>query len=77
VFISLATTHLLVVPAKLRVALSSLVRIAGYVAIAGVVAAWYVAFAHVTNAAFGRDLIPMGGWPQHSRGTPAYHEGAE
>jgi succinate-acetate transporter protein len=58
VFISPAATHLLVVLAKLGVALSSLIRIAGHVAITGVVAVWYVAFAHVTNATFGRDLIP-------------------
>jgi hypothetical protein len=57
VFICLATTYLLVVLAKLGVALSPPVRIAGHVAIACAVAAWYVAFAHVTNATFGRDLI--------------------
>ena len=76
-FISLATTHLLVVLAKLAVALSSLIRIAGYAAITGVVAAWYGAFADVTNATFGRDLIPMGRWPNHCRATAAYNEGAE
>jgi succinate-acetate transporter protein len=75
VFISLATTYLLLVLAKLEVALSSSVRIAGAVAITGAVAGWYVAFAHVTNATFGRDLISL--WPSHSRGTAAYDEGAE
>jgi hypothetical protein len=35
--------------------------IGGYIGITCGVAAWYVAFAHVTNATFGRDLIPT--WP--------------
>jgi succinate-acetate transporter protein len=58
VFISLATTYLLLVLAKLGVALAPPVRIAGYVAITCAVAAWHVAFPHVINATFGRDLIP-------------------
>jgi succinate-acetate transporter protein len=60
VFISLSTTHLLVVLAKLGVALSSLIRIAGYVAVTCAVAGWDAAFARVTNATFGRDLVPKG-----------------
>lgn len=40
---------------------ASLLPIAGYVGITCGVAAWYVAFAHVTNATFGRELIPT--WP--------------
>jgi hypothetical protein len=51
-----ATTHLVLVLAKLGVALLSLVRIAGYVAFSRAVAA----FAHVTtHATVSRDLIPM------------------
>ena len=37
------------------------VGIAGYVSITCGVTAWYVAFAHVTNATFGRELVPT--WP--------------
>jgi succinate-acetate transporter protein len=76
VFISVITTYLVLVLAKLGVALSSLARIAGYVADTGVVAAWNVAFAHVSSATLGRDLIPA--WPLagHRRGTVAYDEGA-
>jgi succinate-acetate transporter protein len=33
----------------------------GYAGITCGVLAWYVAFAHVTNATFGRELIPT--WP--------------
>jgi hypothetical protein len=56
VFISVATTHLVLVLAKLGVALLSLVRIVGYVAFSRAVAA----FAHVTtHATVSRDLIPM------------------
>jgi uncharacterized protein len=58
VFITLTATYLLLVLAELGVASSSLLPIAGYVGITCGVAAWYVAFAHVTNATFGRDLIP-------------------
>jgi uncharacterized protein len=39
----------------------SLSPIAGYVGITCGVTAWYVAFAHVTNATFRRELIPT--WP--------------
>lgn len=77
-FISLTATHLVVVLAKLAMTLSSsLVRIASYVAIIRVVARWYVAFAHVTNATVGRDLIPPRPWASHRRGIAAYDEGAE
>jgi succinate-acetate transporter protein len=58
VFITLIATYLLLVLAELGVASSSLLPIAGYVGITCGVAAWYVAFAHVTNAAFGRYPIP-------------------
>jgi uncharacterized protein len=61
VFITLTATYLLLVLAQLGVATSSLLPIAGYVGITCGVAAWYVAFAHVVNATFGRDLIPT--WP--------------
>jgi succinate-acetate transporter protein len=46
---------------ELGVATSSLLPIGGYVGITCGVAAWYVAFAHVANATFGRELIPT--WP--------------
>jgi uncharacterized protein len=59
VFVTLTATYLLLVLANFGVATSSLVPIAGYVGITCGVAAWYVAFAHVVNATFGRDLVPM------------------
>jgi uncharacterized protein len=59
VFVTLTATYLLLVLANLGVATSSLVPIAGYVGITCGVAAWYVAFAHMVNGTFGRDLIPM------------------
>lgn len=59
VFITLTATYLLLVLANFGVATSSLTPIAGYAGITCGVAAWYVAFAHVVNATFGRDLIPM------------------
>lgn len=58
VFITLTATYLLLVLAELGVASSTLLPIAGYVGITCGVTAWYVAFAHVTNATFGRELIP-------------------
>lgn len=58
VFVTLTATYLLLVLAELGVATSSLQQIGGYVGIACGVTAWYVAFAHVVNAAFGRDLVP-------------------
>jgi hypothetical protein len=58
VFITLIATYLLLVLAELSVASSSLFPIAGYVGITCGAAAWYVSFAHVTHATFGRDLIP-------------------
>jgi succinate-acetate transporter protein len=61
VFITLTATYLLLTLANLGVATSSLLPIGGYVGITCGVAAWYVAFAHVTNATFGRELIPT--WP--------------
>jgi uncharacterized protein len=59
VFVTLTATCLLLVLANFGVATSSLVPMAGYVGITCGVAAWYVAFAHVVNATFGRDLVPM------------------
>jgi len=76
VFICATTTHLLLVLAKLGVALSSLVRIAGHVVITRAVAACYVAFAHRTDATLGRDLVLTGRWPHDRRRTAAYDEGA-
>ena len=61
VFITLTATYVLLVLAELGIATSSLLPIAGYVGITCGVTAWYVAFAHVTNATFGRELIPT--WP--------------
>ena len=61
VFVTLTTTYLLLTLAELGVATSSLLPIGGYVGITCGVTAWYVAFAHVTNATFGRELIPT--WP--------------
>ena len=58
VFVTLTATYLLLVLAELGVATSSLTPIAGYVGITCGVAAWYVAFAHIVNAAFGRELVP-------------------
>jgi succinate-acetate transporter protein len=58
VFVTLTATYLLLVLAELGVATSSLLPIAGYVGITCGVSAWYVAFAHVVNATFGRDLVP-------------------
>ncbi|MGH3155368.1 MAG: acetate uptake transporter [Streptosporangiaceae bacterium] len=60
VFITLTATYLLLVLAELGVAASTLLPIGGYVGITCGVAAWYVAFAHVVNATFGRDFIPTG-----------------
>jgi uncharacterized protein len=61
VFITLTATYVLLTLAELGVATSWLLPIGGYVGITCGVAAWYVAFAHVTNATFGRELIPT--WP--------------
>ena len=58
VFVTLTATYLLLTLAELGVATSSLLPIGGYVGITCGVTAWYVAFAHVTNATFGRELIP-------------------
>lgn len=61
VFITLTATYLLLVLAEFGINSSDLQPIAGYVGITCGVAAWYVAFAHVTNATFDRELIPT--WP--------------
>jgi succinate-acetate transporter protein len=61
VFITLTATYVLLALAELGVATSSLLPIGGYVGITCGVTAWYIAFAHVTNATFGRELIPT--WP--------------
>jgi uncharacterized protein len=61
VFITLTATYVLLTLAELGVATSSLLPIGGYVGITCGVAAWYVAFAHVVNATFSRELIPT--WP--------------
>jgi uncharacterized protein len=61
VFITLTATYLLLCLAELGVATATLLPIGGYVGITCGVTAWYVAFAHVANATFGRELIPT--WP--------------
>lgn len=61
VFVTLTATYLLLVLAELNVATTTLLPIGGYVGITCAVAAWYVAFAHVVNASFRRDLVPT--WP--------------
>jgi hypothetical protein len=69
VFVTLTATYLLLVLAEFGVATSSLQPIAGYVGITCGVTAWYVAFAHVANATFGRELIPT--WPLNRTAIPA------
>ena len=59
VFVTLTATYLLLTLAELGVASSSLLPIGGYVGVTCGVIAWYVAFAHVTNATFGRQVIPI------------------
>jgi uncharacterized protein len=61
VFITLTATYLLLCLAELGINRGGLLPIGGYVGITCGVAAWYVAFAHVTNATFGKELIPT--WP--------------
>jgi len=61
VFVTLTATYLFLVLANLGINPSDLLPIGGYIGITCGVAAWYVAFAHVTNATFGRELIPT--WP--------------
>jgi succinate-acetate transporter protein len=61
VFITLTATYVLLALAELGVATSTLLPIGGYVGITCGVTAWYVAFAHVVNATFNRELIPT--WP--------------
>ena len=61
VFVTLTATYLLLVLAELGINTTGLTQIGGYVGITCGVAAWYVAFAHVVNAAFSRDLVPT--WP--------------
>ncbi|MBO0787938.1 MAG: acetate uptake transporter, partial [Actinobacteria bacterium] len=57
VFITLTATYVLLTLAELGIATTSLSQIGGYVGITCGVTAWYVAFAHVVNATFKRDLI--------------------
>lgn len=61
VFLTLSATYLLLTLAELGVATSTLLPIGGYVGIACGVTAWYVAFAHVVNATFAREVVPT--WP--------------
>lgn len=61
VFITLTATYLLLVLAEFGIDPADLKSVGGYVGITCGVTAWYVAFAHVTNSTFGRDLIPT--WP--------------
>jgi uncharacterized protein len=61
VFVTLTATFLLLTLAELGTDPSDLLPIGGYVGITCGVIAWYVAFAHVTNATFDRELIPT--WP--------------
>lgn len=61
VFITLTATYLLLVLAEFGTDPTDLQAIGGYVGITCGVTAWYVAFAHVTNATFRRELIPT--WP--------------
>lgn len=61
VFITLTATYVLLTLAELGIASGSLLRIGGYVGITCGVTAWYVAFAHVANATFGREMVPT--WP--------------
>jgi len=58
VFVTLTATYVLLALAELGIATSSLTPIGGYVGITCAVAAWYVAFAHVANATFQKDLVP-------------------
>jgi succinate-acetate transporter protein len=58
VFVTLTATYLLLTLAQLGIATSTLLPIGGYVGITCGVLAWYVAFAHVVNATFSRQLIP-------------------
>ena len=61
VFVTLTATYLFLVLGNLGINPADLLPIGGYIGIACGVTAWYVAFAHVTNATFGRELIPT--WP--------------
>lgn len=61
VFITLTATYVLLVLAELGVAAGTLLPIGGYVGITCAVTAWYVSFAHVTNATFKKDVVPT--WP--------------
>jgi len=56
--VTLTATYLLLTLAEPGIATYSLLSIGGYVGITCGVSAWYVAFAHVTNATFGRQLTP-------------------
>ncbi|MGH3282090.1 MAG: acetate uptake transporter, partial [Trebonia sp.] len=61
VFVTLTATYLLLVLAELGINTTDLTEIGGYVGITCGVCAWYVAFAHVVNSVFTRDLVPT--WP--------------
>lgn len=61
VFVTLTATYVLLTLSELGIASASLLRIGGYVGITCGVTAWYVAFAHVTNATFRRVVVPT--WP--------------
>ncbi|HET9967882.1 MAG TPA: acetate uptake transporter, partial [Streptosporangiaceae bacterium] len=59
VFVTLTATYLLLVLGNLGINPADLLPIGGYVGITCGVTAWYVAFAHVANATFGRELFPV------------------
>lgn len=61
VFVTLTATYVLLALAELSVAPAYLGPIGGYVGITCAVTAWYVSFAHVTNATFEKELVPT--WP--------------
>lgn len=57
VFITLTATYVILTLAEL-LGSGELTRIGGYVGLTCGVAAWYVAFAHVTNATFAKEVLP-------------------
>jgi succinate-acetate transporter protein len=59
VFALLTATYALLTAGELAT-LPSLGVIGGYVGIATALAAWYAAFASVTNSTFGKAVIPTG-----------------
>ncbi len=58
VFVTLTATYVLLTLSELGIAATTLGHIGGYVGITCAVAAWYVAFAHVTASTFGKELAP-------------------